>query len=162
MRIGILVCEDVWEPEPARAARDAGAELLIVVNASPYEQGKQREREQVLRERVADIALPVVYVNLVGGQDELVFDGGSFVLDAQGGMVLRAPAFEEALSLIEVTRRAGHIEPRALRGCRPVAAEPGPEDSVYRALVLGVRDYVNKHRFPGRRSWACPAASIRR
>jgi len=148
VRIGILVCEDAWEPEPARAARDAGAELLIVVNASPYEQGKQRSREQVLRERVADVSLPVVYVNLVGGQDELVFDGGSFVLDAQGGMVLRAPAFEEVVSLIEVTRHADHIEPRAL-GEAPVVAQPGPEGSVYQALVLGVRDYVNKHRFPG-------------
>lgn len=148
MRIGILVCEDVWEPEPARAARDAGAEFLIVLNASPYEQGKQRSREQVLRERVADVKLPVAYINLVGGQDELVFDGGSFVLDALGGMVLRAPAFDEALSLIELTRGARGIEPRALAH-DAIAGEPGPEESVYRALVLGVRDYVNKHRFPG-------------
>ncbi len=148
LRIGILICEDVWEPEPARAARDAGAELLIVINASPYEQGKQQSREQVVRERVADVRLPVIYVNLVGGQDELVFDGGSFVLDAQGGMVLRAPAFEEALPMIEMTRTATGVEPHA-PGPDAIASELGADGSVYQALVLGVRDYVNKHRFPG-------------
>jgi NAD+ synthase (glutamine-hydrolysing) len=148
VRIGILVCEDIWEPEPARAARAAGAELLIVLNASPYEQGRQRAREQVVRERIADVGLPVAYVNLVGGQDELVFDGGSFVLDALGGTVLRAPAFVEALPLINMTREAGRIEPRAVSP-DAVVGELGPEASVYQALVLGVRDYVNKHRFPG-------------
>ncbi|MEO8309055.1 MAG: NAD+ synthase [Pseudomonadota bacterium] len=148
LRIGILICEDMWEAEPARAARDAGAEVLLVLNASPYEQGKQQSREQVVRQRVADVGLPVVYVNLVGGQDELVFDGGSFVLDALGGMVLRAPAFAEALPLVEFTRIGTGVEPRAL-GDDAIATDPSPDASVYQALVLGVRDYVNKHRFPG-------------
>jgi NAD+ synthase (glutamine-hydrolysing) len=148
-RVGLLVCEDIWEPEPARAARDAGAELLLVINASPYEQRKQRERERVLRERVLELGLPVAYVNLVGGQDELVFDGRSFALDARGELVLRARAFDEALCFVDFFRDAtGRVTVRA-EGPDPISPELGPEESVYRALVLGVRDYVGKHRFPG-------------
>ncbi len=160
VRIGILICEDIWEPEPARAARDAGAELLIVLNASPYEQGKQRSREQVVRERVADVGLPVAYVNLVGGQDELVFDGGSFVLDALGGMVLRAPAFEEALPLVEFSRAAGGVEPRAL------ARMPSPASFRLKAACTRRWCWVcattsTSTAFPAS-SWVCPAASILR
>jgi NAD+ synthase (glutamine-hydrolysing) len=159
MRLGLSICEDIWEAQPAQAARAAGAEVLLVINASPYEQRKQRERERVIRERIAETGLPVVYVNLVGGQDELVFDGRSCVIDAAGNAVLRAPAFEEALVAVDLARDAtGAIVPRATatgaivpRATAPdaVAAELAPEESVYRALVLGVRDYVNKHRFPG-------------
>jgi NAD+ synthase (glutamine-hydrolysing) len=148
-RIGILVCEDIWEQVPARSARAAGAELLVVLNASPYEQHKQREREAVVRARIAEVGLPVLYVNLVGGQDELVFDGGSFAMDGKGELVLRAAPFEEALSLIDVTRGAdGSVGLRAV-SAEPLHPELTVEDSVYRALVLGVRDYVGKHRFPG-------------
>ena len=149
VRLGLSICEDIWEPEPAQAARAAGAELLLVINASPYEQRKQRERERVIRERIAETGLPVIYVNLVGGQDELVFDGRSCVIDAGGNAVLRAPAFEESLTTVDVAHdAAGRL---TLRATAPdaVAAELGPEESVYGALVLGVRDYVNKHRFPG-------------
>ena len=145
VRIGLLVCEDAWEAEPARAARAAGAELLLVSNASPFELHKQRERERVLAARVREAGLPAVYVNLVGGQDELVFDGNSFVMDARGTLTLRAPSHAEGTWLARFVRREGRIEP--LRA--DVAAELGDVASVYQTLVLGVRDYVGKHRFPG-------------
>ena len=144
-RIALLVCEDVWEAPAAQAARAQGAKLLIVINASPYEIHKQREREHVLRNRIAEVALPVVYVNMVGGQDELVFDGNSFVMDAQGNVVMRAPAFAEGVYAVEFERRGQAVAPLAA----PVAAELSDEASVYQALVLGVRDYVTKHGFPG-------------
>jgi len=149
-RVGILVCEDVWDATPAQRARDAGAEVLMVLNASPFELHKQREREAILAARVREVALPAVYVNLVGGQDELVFDGNSFVMDAAGAIVMRCPAFEEALDTVGLTRDArGALVPQTKPGTAPIAAEHSDEESVYRALVLGVRDYVNKHRFPG-------------
>jgi NAD+ synthase (glutamine-hydrolysing) len=145
-RVGILICEDIWESEPVRLARIGGAELLITINASPYEIHKQRERESIARRRVLDVGLPLVYVNLLGGQDELVFDGNSFVMDASGTVVMRAPPFEEGTYPIEFARDAsGKVVP--LPG--PVTPELSDEASTYRALVLGVRDYVNKHGFPG-------------
>ena len=146
VRTGLLVCEDIWEAQAAQLSRAAGAELLVVINASPYEIHKQREREQVARARVRDVGLPLVYVNLVGGQDELVFDGNSFVMDATGDVVMRAPAFQEGLYVAEFRRDgAGRLQPR--RG--EVTPELTDEASVYDALVLGVRDYVRKHGFPG-------------
>jgi NAD+ synthase (glutamine-hydrolysing) len=145
-RCGLLVCEDIWEPEDAQMARSDGAELLIVINASPYEIHKQRERETVARARVLDVGLPMAYVNMVGGQDELIFDGNSFVMNAEGAVVMRAPAFREGTFFVDFVRESrgrvvpqpGHIEP-----------ELSDEASVYGALVVGVRDYVNKHGFPG-------------
>jgi NAD+ synthase (glutamine-hydrolysing) len=144
-RVGLLVCEDIWECEAARQARDAGAELLVIINASPFEVHKQAEREQVVGQRVADVKLPVAYVNMVGGQDELVFDGNSFVMDAAGKVVMRAPGFEEGTYQVEFVRRNGKVEP--LPG--NIAPELPDVASVYQALVLGVRDYVTKHGFPG-------------
>ncbi|HXY95479.1 MAG TPA: NAD+ synthase [Steroidobacteraceae bacterium] len=145
-RVGLLVCEDIWQPEAAQLARAAGAELLAVINASPYEIHKQREREDIARSRVTDVGLPLAYVNLVGGQDELVFDGNSFVMNAQGEVVLRAPPFEEGSFAARFERDArGRVAPRAGH----VAPELSDEASVYRALTLGVRDYVGKHGFPG-------------
>jgi NAD+ synthase (glutamine-hydrolysing) len=146
IRCGLLVCEEVWEPEPAQLARSDGAELLIVINASPYEIHKQRERESVARARALDVGLPMAYVNMVGGQDELIFDGNSFVMNAEGAVVMRAPAFREGTYAVDFVRESrgrvvptpGHIEP-----------ELSDEASVYGALVVGVRDYVNKHGFPG-------------
>jgi NAD+ synthase (glutamine-hydrolysing) len=145
IRVGLLICEDVWEPNPARKAREAGAQLLVVINGSPYSLQYQRRREDIVRARVKDIGLPVVYVNMIGGQDELIFDGGSFVMNAAGEIVQRAAPFEEILYTVDVdlvdgkaVPRAGHVEP-----------ELSQEASVYNALVLGVRDYVGKHRFPG-------------
>jgi NAD+ synthase (glutamine-hydrolysing) len=145
-RVGLLICEDIWGPEAAQMARSAGAELLIISNASPYEIHKQREREEVVRAHVQEVNLPVVYVNRVGGQDELVFDGHSFVMDAQGLLTARAPAFVEDTFVVEFKRDAqGRVTPQ------PAAIAPllSDEESVYRALVLGVRDYVTKHGFPG-------------
>ncbi|MGH8295008.1 MAG: NAD+ synthase [Steroidobacteraceae bacterium] len=145
-RVGLLVCEDIWQPESAQLTRSDRAELLVVINASPYERGKQRERESVVRARVTDVGLPIVYVNMVGGQDELVFDGNSFVMDAQGRLVMRAPAFKEGTYFIDFERRGrGVVAP--LPG--EVAPQSSDEATVYDALVLGVRDYVNKHGFPG-------------
>jgi len=144
-RIGLMICEDAWEAEPACAARTAGAELLLVSNASPFEMHKQRERERVLAARVRESGLPAVYVNLLGGQDELVFDGNSFVMDASGELALRVPSHNEGTWLARFERRDGLVAP--VRG--EVAAELGDVASVYQTLVLGVRDYVGKHRFPG-------------
>ena len=145
IRVGLLICEDVWEPGPAIAAQRAGAQALVVINGSPYSLGYQERREEIVRDRVRATHLPVVYVNLLGGQDELVFDGGSFAMDASGEVVQRvAPfvegLFEAQLDLVKdrVEPRRGHIEP-------PLSEEA----SVYHALVMGVRDYVTKHRFPG-------------
>jgi NAD+ synthase (glutamine-hydrolysing) len=144
-RIGILVCEDIWEPEPAQLARSAGAEMFIVLNASPFEIHKQRNREDIVRRCVRDNGLPVVYVNMLGGQDELVFDGNSFVMNARGEVVMRAPPFEEGLYPMEFQRGAKGVEPVATT----LAPELADAESVYRALVLAVRDYVGKHGFPG-------------
>jgi NAD+ synthase (glutamine-hydrolysing) len=145
-RVGLLVCEDIWQPEAAQLARADGAQLLLVINASPYEIHKQCERESMARERVRDVGLPLAYVNLVGGQDELVFDGNSFIMDAQGRVLMRAPPFEEGTYVTEFVRDGrGEVVPQA----GEVAPELSDEASVYSALVLGVRDYVSKHGFPG-------------
>ncbi|WP_245715497.1 NAD+ synthase [Propionivibrio dicarboxylicus] len=141
VRCGINICADVWEAGSADRARDAGAEVLLVLNASPYHIGKRDLRAQVLRERIAATGLPVVYANLVGGQDELVFDGGSFALDAQGEVRCRLPHFEEALEIVEI------VDGAPLPG--PIAEPASVEGEVYQALVLGVRDYLGKNGFPG-------------
>jgi len=145
IRVGLLICEDIWEPAPARAAKAAGAQLLVVINGSPYSLQYQRRREDIARARIKDTGLPIVYVNMLGGQDELIFDGGSFAMNAAGEIVQRAPPFKEQLYTVDIdlidgkaVPRRGHIEP-----------ELSEEASVYNALVLGVRDYVTKHRFPG-------------
>src|SRR5512136_939119 len=144
-RVALLVCEDIWEAAPARAARADGAEALIVINASPFELHKQRERESVARQRVTDVGLPLVYLNLVGGQDELVFDGNSFVMAADGSVTQRLPAWREATAVVELR----HLDGQLLPVPGPIAPELSEEQSVYEALVLGVRDYVDRHRFPG-------------
>ena len=141
VRCGINICADIWEAGAAEAAREAGAEILLVLNASPYHLDKYEDRARVLRERVAATGIPAVYANLVGGQDELVFDGGSFVLDAHGELACRLPQFEEALEIVSF------CEGRLLPG--PVAEMQSIEAQVYAALVLGVRDYIGKNRFPG-------------
>ncbi|HKW37645.1 MAG TPA: NAD+ synthase [Burkholderiales bacterium] len=141
VRIGINICADAWEAVAPRAAREAGAQVLLVLNASPYHMGKQASRDDVMRERVTETGMALVYANLVGGQDELVFDGASFALDKRGGKVCQLPLFEEALGF--VTFEDGEPRPGAI-------AEPQPlESEVYKALCLGVRDYVGKNRFPG-------------
>jgi NAD+ synthase (glutamine-hydrolysing) len=145
LRLGLLICEDAWEPHPAAGARALGAEALLIINASPYEIHKQREREQVIGQRVRETGLPAAYVNLLGGQDELVFDGNSFAMDAQGGIAMRAPPLEEGLYCVEFERRGAAVVPLAGN----IAPEWSDDQTVYRVLVLGVRDYVNKHGFNG-------------
>jgi len=147
IRAGVLVCEDIWEAEPAGAAKAAGAEVLLVINASPYEVGKQAQREElVVRQRVREVGLPVVFVNLLGGQDELVFDGNSFAMESSGVVTTRAPAFVEGLFTVDLSVDGdGVVFP--LPGA--IAPLQGAEESVYGALVQGTRDYVDKHRFPG-------------
>ena len=203
LALGLLVCEDIWEEGPSRQAVAAGARLLININASPYHTGKAPEREELLVMRAREHKVPILYANLVGGQDELVFDGGSFVVDAQGRLTQRAPFFEEALMLVELEPVVGsgpaervqaaqawlsggpasgaglgspsvHTqgtladqsealarEPASSQGPargaigllqpRPgaIAPHPAEEEAVYRALVLGVRDYVRKNGFHG-------------
>jgi NAD+ synthase (glutamine-hydrolysing) len=147
LQVGVLVCEDVWDPAPAKQARDAGAQVLLVINASPYEVEKQLQREQqVVLQRIRENSIPTVFLNLVGGQDELVFDGNSFVMDAKGVVTQRAPAFAEGMYAVDLTSDGdGRVSPTP----GDIVPLQGPEESVYGALVQGTRDYVTKHRFPG-------------
>lgn len=141
VKVGVLICADVWESAPAIASKAAGAELLVALNASPFHMEKQSTRIKNLRQRVADTGLPVIYANLVGGQDELVFDGASFVLDANGKLTHELPAFETALTIVDVEQGV------PLMGS---VAEPlSVVASVYAALKLGLADYINKNGFPG-------------
>ena len=143
--VGLTVCEDIWQPGSVAQATAAGARLIININASPFHIYKEREREQAVRERVAEGGVPVLYVNLIGGQDELVFDGGSFVMNSHGEVTQQAPAFEEGLFLAEFSVAGGKVTP--VPGEQ--AAELDKEASAYRALVLGLRDYIEKNGFPG-------------
>ena len=145
IRIGINICEDVWRPGPVAANRAAGAELIIAINGSPYDQKSQANREKVVRDRIREIGIPVAYVNMVGGQDELVFDGGSFVMDGNGEITFRAKAFEEDLCRLEFRADGSGVHP-----VRADVVDLLPlEASVYGALVTGTRDYVDKNGFPG-------------
>ncbi len=141
VKLGILICADVWEPKPALLAKMAGAELLIAMNGSPYHMKKQSARFEVLKQRATQNNLPVVYVNMVGGQDELVFDGASFVLNAQGDLMCELPAFESQLSVIDFD------DAQPVYG--EIAESLSLEATVYHALKLGLADYVNKNGFPG-------------
>jgi len=145
VRVAPIICEDIWHPEVAEGARRAGGDVVLAINASPYQQRKQAEREAHLAACARANGVPYVYLNLVGGQDELVFDGSSFAVDASGRVVHRAPAFQESLTTIDVEQgeRGFDLEPEGL------APLPEREESVWRAIVLGVRDYVEKHRFEG-------------
>jgi len=144
IKIALTVCEDIWEEGPTRQAAAAGAELLININASPYRLDKAPEREALVRLRAQEHGIPIIYVNLVGGQDELVFDGGSFVVDSEGNLTHRAPCFEAAFLVVDIDLEHG---PRPLPGA--VAPLLEREEAIYRALVLGVRDYVCKNGFDG-------------
>lgn len=141
VKYGVLICEDAWHASAAQIARAAGAQVLLILNGSPYHMNKDAVRMEILRARIRETGLPMVYVNLVGGQDELVFDGGSFVLDASGELVAKMPQFEEGHAIVEFD------------GARPLPARIAPElpleAQVYRALVMGVRDYIGKNGFPG-------------
>ncbi|MBK1712004.1 NAD+ synthase [Rubrivivax gelatinosus] len=140
-RFGVVICEDAWFDEPARLAREAGAQVLCVLNASPFHLGKAEERQARMAERARDVGLPLLFAHLVGGQDEVVFDGASFALDAAGEVAARAATFAEDLLLVDIDADG---LPRG-----PVAEAPGLEAQAWGALVTGVRDYLGKNGFPG-------------
>jgi NAD+ synthase (glutamine-hydrolysing) len=149
VRVGLLICEDAWFDEPARLARDAGAQVLAVLNASPFHAGKGAEREQRMRERVADCGLPLVYAHLVGGQDEVIFEGRSFALDAQGQVVARAEGFREAALTVQATARPGQAVVDLTAPAHALVPLATPDAELWDALVLGVRDYLGKNGFKG-------------
>lgn len=140
-RLGLLICEDVWHSKPVANAKAAGAELLLVINASPYDYQKQLRRHAMLAERSQEAGLPLIYVNQVGGQDELVFDGHSQVFNARGELTQRLNAFSPELALVRVEQKSP----------QPAAISPAlaPLAEIYQALVLATRDYVNKNGFDG-------------
>ena len=144
VRVGLLICEDAWFDEPARLAQQAGAQVLAVINASPFHVGKGYEREAVMAERARATGLPLVYAHLVGGQDELVFEGHSFALNADGAVAARAPSFKEALFGVDL--ELAHGAALCSGATEPVRSA---EADLWDALVLGVRDYLGKNRFPG-------------
>ena len=147
LKVALSVCEDLWTEDHVSEAAGAGAQLLININASPYHTDKSSVREELLKRRAVDHNIAIIYVNLVGGQDELVFDGGSLVIDCRGEFVFKAPQFEQGLYLVELGRGAAGaitMEAKSVQ-CPPLDFT----ESVYRALVLGVKDYVSKNGFKG-------------
>ncbi|MGZ5847730.1 MAG: NAD+ synthase [Ramlibacter sp.] len=142
--VGLLICEDAWFDEPALLAQESGAELLAVINASPFHIGKGGERVARMADRARAVGLPLVYAHLVGGQDEVVFDGGSFAVAADGTLVGRAPSFKEDLFDVKAEVGSGAV---VLSGAMAPAREP--EADLWDALVLGVHDYIGKNGFPG-------------
>jgi NAD+ synthase (glutamine-hydrolysing) len=143
IKLGITICEDIWFPGPSAQALDAGAEIIVNLNASPFRQGKWLLREEQVKQRAVETGLPIVYVNQVGGQDELVFDGCSFALSGSGNMVARAPAWQEALSPISIERDLN--QRLSLHG--DIATKETELAMIYQGLVLGLRDYVEKNHF---------------
>lgn len=144
-RIGVAICEDMWSRERAQSLKRRGSHLLAVINASPFETDKQPVRRAVITARVKETGLPVVYVNQVGGQDSVVYDGGSFVMNAQGDLTAYLGAFCEKISLSSFKKTGENWVPQA-EELAPVFHE---EEMVYQALMLGLRDYVTKNNFPG-------------
>jgi NAD+ synthase (glutamine-hydrolysing) len=140
-KVGLLICEDIWMDAPAKNAKQAGAEMLFVLNASPFRANKTNERLKMLEQRSTNNDLPIVYANLVGGQDELVFDGESLVFDRAGQLLYQAPSFESGVYTVDVPLG------KAVKAVTP--REQNKLASIYNALVLGVKDYVNKNGFPG-------------
>jgi NAD+ synthase (glutamine-hydrolysing) len=144
--VGLMICEDIWQPGPARDLAAAGAELIVSPNASPYHAEKSEERRAVARRRVEETGCPLIYVNQIGGQDDLVFDGDSFAIDADGREVVRLPQFTEDATAVAWLPDAG------LQPAEPVSPALRPisqPEAIYRALTLAVRDYVNKNGFQG-------------
>jgi NAD+ synthase (glutamine-hydrolysing) len=141
IRVGVIICEDVWCAGPATASRDAGAQLIVVPNGSPYHTRQQTLRREVVAARARETGLAIIYVNRTGGQDELVFDGASFIVDGRGAVAQQLPAWHDTLAFAEFD---GAI-PKHVRGALDEHLEP----NVYAALTMGVRDYVEKNGFPG-------------
>ncbi|MFK8015199.1 MAG: NAD+ synthase [Gammaproteobacteria bacterium] len=145
LRLAVTICEDIWLPEPCAQAKALGADLMLNLNASPFSTKKNEMREDVLRKRAHESGLPIVYVNSVGGQDELVFDGSSMVTGGGGEVMVRAKPFEVHTPVVSISKDASS----GLYFEGPIHPYPDSLERIYRAIVLGVRDYVNKHKFPG-------------
>jgi NAD+ synthase (glutamine-hydrolysing) len=145
-KIGLLICEDIWYPEPIRSAEKAGAEFVISINASPFNIRQAQTRENLLSVHAHHNKLPILYVNLVGGQDELVFDGGSFIIDADATIAAQAPYFKESL-LPVVLKKSSSNKISVVAQWSP--STPTTHEKIYQALVLGLRDYVHKNGFKG-------------
>ena len=144
-KIGINICEDIWYSQPACQAKLAGAELIVVINGSPYQKDGQNLRELTIKKRISEVKIPIIYLNLVGGQDELIFDGASFVMNVEGEVTYRAPAFEETIACIEFERIKENVIPIS----NSIESKLEEIESVYKALVKGTKDYILKHNFPG-------------
>lgn len=144
LKLGVIICEDMWSPPAAKLLRERGAQIFLVPNASPYETGKLEERQALARARVKETGLPLVYLHQIGGQDELVFDGASFVLDGEGKCVVQAPAWSEDLIVTEWNVSSGRCVPSP----GLMSHIPQGEAAIYHALMTGLRDYVNKNGFP--------------
>ena len=140
LTFGVNVCEDAWFDEPGQIAKAGGAQVLLVLNASPFHLGKVSEREEQMAQRARALDMPVLYSHLTGGQDEVVFDGASFAVDAAGEVGARAPMFEEALTLVDVSARSARGD---------IVPVPEIEAQAWAALVTGVREYIGKNGFPG-------------
>jgi NAD+ synthase (glutamine-hydrolysing) len=148
--IGLLICEDAWFEAPAQLAKEAGAEMLVVINASPFHVGKGGERVVRMADRARAVGLPLIYAHLVGGQDEVVFDGGSFGVQADGASAFRAESFKEQLVYVQARARSGAVELIASPADTARAATlHDAEADLWDALVMGVRDYIGKNGFPG-------------
>ncbi|MEP0073843.1 MAG: NAD+ synthase [Marinomonas sp.] len=148
VKVGLSICEDIWHPEPIAQAKGAGAELILNISASPYHIEQMGKREQHLYQRATETNLPIVYVNYMGAQDELVYEGGSFVVNSKGEKVMQAPWFEAGLYCVDMI--VSDDQPNKVE---PVSGSIAPalseEASVYQAMVLGLRDYIEKNRFKG-------------
>lgn len=144
-KIAILICEDLWQKEPIQQAKINGAEIVISINASPFDLYKPLLREEIMAERAKETHLPIIYLNTVGAQDELVFDGGSFVMNSAGEITQRGVFFEESLIPVDLIRENGVLQPKTLKAL-PIIDKI---ERVYKALVLGIRDYIEKNHFPG-------------
>lgn len=145
VQVGWLICEDVWQGEPAAQAAAAGAQLLVVINASPWDDAKPAAREAVLTARARETGCAIVYLNMVGGQDEVVYDGASLLVNADGTIAARAPAFVDALLLASFDPATGTLHADGW----PVVANASIEATLYAALVRGLGDYIRKNGFPG-------------
>ena len=145
VRLGLMVCEDFWLPAVSETLAESGAELLLSINGSPFEDGKQARRIALAVERVVETGLPFVFVGQVAGQDELVFDGASFVLNADRSLAVQMPYFEESITLTDWTRSGD----RMVCTPQPLPPEPDRLELIYRCMMLGLGDYVRKNRFPG-------------
>ncbi|UPG85070.1 NAD+ synthase [Luteibacter aegosomatis] len=145
VRVGMLICEDIWEAEPAAHAAQSGAELILVINASPYDRRQAATREALLRQRAVDNGVAIAYVNLVGGQDDLLFDGHSLLVQPDGGIAARAPSFEDMLLAVDYDTQTKRLAAVDWPADRPTSSEA----VMYAGLVRGVRDYVGKNGFSG-------------